>query len=336
MKLYYRPIVQSDLVRPAGAMPLAGGPFWFDRVEVLSRSEQAQSVATGDAPTEILKRLTSPRAPVLGFDWARPVVMGVLNVTPDSFSDGGKFHTVEKAVVRGLAIEHYGADIIDIGGESTRPGADHVNEATEVARVVPVVAGLKMSGLKVPISVDTRRAGVARASILAGAAIFNDVSALSHDLGSLAVAAETGVAVCLMHSPDDLAGMQDDPRYDDVLLDVYDHLEERIATCEAAGISRAKIIVDVGIGFGKTLAHNLALLQGLSLFHGLGCPILLGVSRKRFIGALSGEKDASRRGPGSIAAALEGLRQGVQIIRVHDIAETAQAVAVWRALQGTR
>ncbi len=227
-----------------------------------------------------------------------------------------------------------GADIIDIGGESTRPGADFVDDATEAARVVPVVEGLTMSGLKVPISVDTRKAGVARAAIAVGAAIFNDVTALRHDPESLAVAAETGAAVCLMHSPDNLAGMQDDPRYDNVLLDIYDHLAARIAACEAAGIARGRLIVDVGIGFGKALEHNLTLLRGMSLFHGLGLPILLGVSRKRFIGALSGEKDASRRGPGSIAAALAGLRQGVQMVRVHDIAETAQAIAVWRALQG--
>ncbi len=267
-----------------------------------------------------------------GFDWSRPLLMAVLNVTPDSFSDGGRFETVDKAVGQGLAMARDGADIIDIGGESTRPGAAFVDEATEAGRVVPVIEGLKRAGLAVPISVDTRKAAVARAAIAAGASIFNDVSALTYDPDSLAVAAETGVAVCLMHSPGDLATMQDDPRYDDVLLDIYDHLERRIAACAAAGIARGKIVVDVGIGFGKTLEHNLALLRGMSLFHGLGCPLLLGVSRKRFIGTLAGEPDAARRMPGSIAAALEGLRQGVQIVRVHDMAETAQAVAVWRAL----
>ena len=324
------------MARPDGASSLAGGPFWFDRVAILSRPAVPHVIANTDVPTDVLHRLTSRRTAILGFDWSRPVLMGVLNVTPDSFSDGGRFATVEKAIHRGRAMAAAGADIIDIGGESTRPGADVVDAASEMDRVVPVIKGLIAAGLTVPISVDTRKASVARAALAAGAAIFNDVSALSHDPASLAVAVETGAVVCLMHSPADLATMQVDPRYDDVLLDVYDHLAARISTCEAAGISRRKIILDVGIGFGKTLEHNLALLRGMSLLHGLGCPILLGVSRKRFIGSLSGESDAARRVSGSIAAALEGLRQGVQIIRVHDIAETAQAVAVWRALLGTR
>lgn len=332
MTLYYRPIVQSDASRPPAALALAGGRLWFDRVEVLSRSAAPREIAASELPKEAHLRLTAPRPAILGFDWSGPVLMGVLNVTPDSFSDGGQFESVEAALGQGLAMAAAGAGIIDIGGESTRPEADFVDAATEISRVVPVITALRAAGLTVPISVDTRKAAVARAAIVAGASVFNDVTALSYDPMSMELAFQTGVAVCLMHSPRDLATMQVDPRYDDVVLDIYDHLAARIAACVAAGISPGRIVVDVGIGFGKTLEHNLALLRGIALFHGLGCPILLGVSRKRFIGSIGGAQDASRRMPGSIAAALAGLQQGVQIFRVHDMAETAQAFAVWRSV----
>ena len=224
-----------------------------------------------------------------------------------------------------------GADIIDIGGESTRPGAAEVAVAEEIARTAPVIAALRAGGLDVPVSIDTRKAAVAAAALAAGAAWVNDVTALRHDAGMAGLVAAQGCPVILMHSIAAPQTMQDDPVYDDVLLDVYDALAARVAVAEAAGISRNRIAVDPGIGFGKTLAHNLALLGRLSLFHNLGLPVLLGASRKRFIGTLSAETEASRRLPGSLAVALAGVAQGVQMIRVHDVAETRQALNLWRA-----
>jgi dihydropteroate synthase len=262
--------------------------------------------------------------------------MGVLNVTPDSFSDGGLHLRLDAALARARALAAAGADLIDVGGESTRPGADPVPEAEEIARVVPVIAALRAEGLGVPISIDTRHAAVAEAAFAAGADLFNDVSALTHDPASLALAARSGRPVCLMHAQGDPKTMQDAPGYDDVLLDVADHLAARVAAAEAAGIPRARLLVDPGIGFGKTLAHNLALIRGLSLLHGLGCALLFGASRKRFIGTLGDAPEPAERMPGSLAVALEALRQGAQVIRVHDVKETRQAVALWWALNGDR
>lgn len=329
MSDYWRPIPCNDAA--LGGHALAGGPMRFTHVEHLHRDGPARLLRAEDAPGAVLARLTAPRAPICGLALDRPRIMGVLNVTPDSFSDGGQFHDPEKAVAAARAMARQG-DIIDIGGESTRPGAEPVAEAEELARTVPVITALRAAGIATPISIDTRKAGVARQAIAAGAGLFNDVTALSHDPESLAVAAGSTAAVCLMHAAGDPRTMQDDPRYDDVLLDVYDYLETRVAMAEAAGIARARILVDPGIGFGKTLDHNLALVRGLSLFHGLGCAVLLGVSRKRFIGTISDTAKARDRMPGSLAVALEGLRQGVQVLRVHDVAETRQALALWHAM----
>jgi dihydropteroate synthase len=262
--------------------------------------------------------------------------MGVVNVTPDSFSDGGLFAGLEAAVAQGCALVDAGADILDIGGESTRPGSDPVPPAAELDRVIPVIRALRAAGVTVPISIDTRKAAVARAAFDAGADLLNDVSALGYDPESAGAAADAGVPVCLMHALGDPRTMQDAPRYDDVLLDIADFLAARIAVAEAAGIPRARILVDPGIGFGKTVAHNLALVRGLSLFHDLGCAILFGASRKRFIGALAGVDDPKARGPGSTTVALEALRQGAQVIRVHDVAEMRQALALWMALSDPR
>ncbi|MFQ5624415.1 MAG: dihydropteroate synthase [Gammaproteobacteria bacterium] len=329
MRDYFRPIVQSDTLRPDGALPLAGGRLWFAHAERLNRSGVCQPVPARDVPEPLQAAICSPRADICGLSLDRPRLMGVLNVTPDSFSDGGRFNTPDAALKRTRQMVKDGAEIIDIGGESTRPGADEVGIEEELQRTIPAITALRAAGEKVPISIDTRKAAVAREAISFGARFLNDVSALSHDSDSLRTAASLRVPVCLMHAAGDPKTMQDDPRYQNVLLDVFDFLEKRIEACEAAGIARSRIVVDPGIGFGKTLAHNLALLRGLSLFHGLGCPILLGASRKRFIGEIGGEPAADRRGPGSVAVALEAVRQGVQIVRVHDVAETAQAVAVW-------
>ena len=214
------------------------------------------------------------------------------------------------------------------GGDAPLP---EVAEGDEIARTAPVIAALRAGGLDLPISIDTRKAGVARAAFAAGAGILNDVTALQFDPAMAQVAAQAGRPVILMHSIETPATMQADPSYDDVLLDVYDALAARVAAAEAAGIARANIAIDPGIGFGKTLAHNLALLQRLSLFHNLGLPVLLGASRKRFIGTIGQEAEAARRMPGSLAVALWGVSQGVQMIRVHDVAETRQALSLWQA-----
>jgi dihydropteroate synthase len=225
-----------------------------------------------------------------------------------------------------------GADLLDIGGESTRPGSDPVPEAEELERVLPVIAALRAAGVTAPISIDTRKAAVAQAAFAAGANLFNDVSALGWDPASLDLAARSGRPVVLMHAKGDPKTMQDAPAYDDVLLDVTEFLEARVAVAEAAGVPRARLLVDPGIGFGKTVAHNLALVRGLSILHGLGCAVLFGASRKRFIGVIGDTPEPASRAPGSIAVALEALRQGAQVIRVHDAAETRQALALWAAL----
>lgn len=308
-------------------MPLAGGPLWFDRVEVLTAAGSKGLLAARELPEDVAARLRAPRTDIAGLSLDQPRIMAVLNVTPDSFSDGGDF--VGGAALAGAErLIGEGADLLDIGGESTRPGADFVDAKAEVSRVLPVIEAL--AG-KAVLSIDTRKADVAEAALGAGAKLFNDVSALEFDERSAGVAAESGAALCLMHSKGDPKTMQKRADYANVLLEVYDYLEARISVAEAAGVPRARILVDPGIGFGKTLEHNLELIRGLSLFHGLGCGILLGVSRKRFIGTIGGAEDAKARGPGSIAIALEGLRQGVQMLRVHDMSETKQAVALWQA-----
>ncbi|WRH61891.1 MAG: dihydropteroate synthase [Fuscovulum sp.] len=330
---YYRPIAMTDAARPAGALPLAGGWCWFAQVEVLRRDGPSRVVAVGDLPAEVRDRLSAPRPDFGGMAMDRPRIMGILNVTPDSFSDGGRFLAPDAALTQAQAMAR-GADVLDIGGESTRPGAAEVELAEEVARTAPVIAALRAGGLEVPISIDTRKAAVAKAALAAGSGIVNDVAAMGFDPAMAGVVAAAGAPIILMHAVKTPATMQDDPRYDDVLLDVYDFLKDRIAVAEAAGIPRARIMVDPGIGFGKTAAHNLTLIRGLSLFHDLGVPVLLGASRKRFIGTIGGEDQADRRMPGSVAVALAGVAQGAQVLRVHDVAETRQALRLWQAVNG--
>jgi dihydropteroate synthase len=322
----YRPLALPDTCRPDGALPLAGGPVWFDRAEVVEPGRRGPVIAARDIPPEVRDRLTGARPAFAGLTLDRPRLMGILNVTPDSFSDGGRFLDPAAAIA---AAEAMGADIVDVGGESTRPGAAEVPAEDEIARVRPVIAAL--SGHRV--SIDTRKAAVAAAALSAGAAIVNDVSALTHDPALAGLVAASGVPVILMHAQGAPATMQDDPRYEDVLTDIFHGLEARIAAAEAAGIPRSRIAVDPGIGFGKTVAHNLTLIRGLTLFHGLGCPVLLGTSRKRFIGTVGGEPVPDRRLPGSLATALAGAAQGAQILRVHDVPETRQALALWAAVR---
>ena len=326
---YYRQIVSYGKDSSNKSMPIAGGKSWFTEAEVLSRNKNSSIIDIKDIPVETLKNITGSRPNFAGLNMRSAHVMGVLNVTPDSFSDGGQYNEVSAAIDRGKKMIEEGASIIDIGGESTRPGADFVDRFSELNRVSPVVDGMVNLGI---ISIDTRKADVARAGILKGAKIFNDVSSLSFDPRSLNVLAETGASVCLMHASGDPQTMQVNPFYDNVLLDVYDFLSSKVKLCLDAGIDISKISIDPGIGFGKTLEHNLLLIRGLSLFHGIGCPILLGVSRKRFIGEIGKAQNTADRLGGSIAVGLEGLRQGVQMLRVHDVIETVQAVRLFEAV----
>ncbi len=259
-----------------------------------------------------------------------PVLMGILNVTPDSFSDGGKFLNPERAVAQGLRLIREGADILDVGGESTRPGAEPVSAQEETDRVLPVIEGLQDCGAL--ISIDTRHAATMKAALKAGAGMINDISALQNDPDSMAVAVKSDVLVCLMHSQGNPQTMQDNPIYNNVVSDVFAFLSQRIKDCETAGIDKNRLIADPGIGFGKALDHNLALLKNLRRLHDLDVSLLLGVSRKSFIaGICDGEIMPEQRLPGSLAAALWGLQQGVRIFRVHDVAETKQAFDVFQA-----
>ena len=333
MTQYYRPLAQIDPVRPANAVSIAGGWAWFTHAEVMFRGGAAEIIPADKVPGAIRAAISASRAPVSGLSVEKPRLMGIVNVTPDSFSDGGEFSDRQKAVDHGLALARAGADILDIGGESTRPGAAFVPVEAEIARTEPVIAGLRAQ-LDTPISIDTRKHNVARAALAAGAGIVNDVSALSFDPQITDLVRNSGVDLCVMHAQGDPETMQDNPHYDNVVLDVYDYLNDCVAAAVAAGISREKIIIDPGIGFGKTVEHNLELLQNLSLFHGIGCTILLGASRKRFIGTLTGVADAKQRMPGSVAVMLAGISQGVQITRVHDIFESKQALTIWASATG--
>ena len=328
--IYARPLVQSG-PKPDEALLLTGGPLWFSQAEVFGRDTPPRFVSASALPFDLQERLTEQRAPIAGLDPATPQIMGILNTTPDSFSDGGQHSTPDAALRSALAMVEAGATLVDVGGESTRPGADYIDVETETARTAPVIAALRAQSV-VPISIDTRKAEVAAAAVKAGANVINDVSGFTHDLDLADVAARASLPVCIMHAQGDPATMQDDPQYDNVCLDVYDFLAARIDALEAQGIARARMIVDPGIGFGKTVEHNLQLLRNISLFHGLGVPILLGVSRKGFIGKLGQAPDPTARAPGSVAVGLAALAQGVHILRVHDVAETAQALRLWQAV----
>ena len=328
---YYRPIAMTDPYRPDTAHTLAGGWCWFTHAQRLERGQPSRLISAADIPDDILHRLTATRAPIAGLDMGAPKIMGILNVTPDSFSDGGLFNAPDAALIQARTMVADGADILDVGGESTRPGAATVDVDQEIARTVLVIAAI-LADASTPISIDTRKARVAQAALAAGASLVNDVSAFTFDPDMARVTAQTGAPCCLMHAQGDPATMQDAPTYDDVTLDVYDFLETRILSAEAAGIRRDQIIVDPGIGFGKTQDHNLTLLKNLSIFHGLGCAILLGASRKRFIGTLGNAPDVRDRMPGSVAIALHGIRQGMQILRVHDTLATRQAMSLHMAV----
>lgn len=348
-RLYLRPtgFIDAPFGHDGKVARLGGGLNWFSAVEIVrDGGEELVSVAEldarlpelGEAAGKAWANIIAPRSALtLGQRMVRldqPQVVGILNVTPDSFSDGGRFTDTEAAIQAGHDMAAAGAAIVDVGGESTRPGAATVWEGDEIPRVEPVVRRLAAGG--VAVSIDSRKASVMEAALGAGAAMVNDVSALTWDPNSAAVAARAGWPVVLMHHKGDPTNMQDDPHYDrPVTLEVYDWLEERIAAAVAAGIDRARIIVDPGFGFGKTVQHNLQLMNGLAMLHGLGCPIMLGASRKRTIGALSNEAPAEQRLGGSLALAIKAAEQGAQLLRVHDVPETLQALRVWRGLRDT-
>jgi dihydropteroate synthase len=258
-------------------------------------------------------------------DLDRPVVMGVLNVTPDSFSDGGRYAALPSALAHGRRLAEEGAAIVDVGGESTRPGAAPVEEDEELRRVIPVIEGLA-AALAVPVSVDTRKPGVMRRALAAGASMVNDVAALAAP-GAIEAVASSDAAACLMHMKGEPGTMQADPHYDDVVGEVRGFLRARVAACEAAGIQRERLAVDPGFGFGKTLEHNLALLAALPIIAADGVPVLAGLSRKRMIAGLIGRNDGDRQA-GSVAAAVLAALRGVRIIRAHDVRATVDALAI--------
>jgi dihydropteroate synthase len=348
MRALIRPtgFVDSPFGHDGKVARLAGGLSWFASAELL-RVEGNRRVSSELVSVDGIEdrfdddlaaqwaALTAPRAPLeLGERTIRldqPQVMGIVNATPDSFSDGGRFADAAAAAEAGADMAGEGAAIIDVGGESTRPGAKPLWEGDEIERIVPVIRQLAAGGAAV--SVDTRKADVMTAALEAGARMINDVSALTWDDRSAGVVAAARVPVVLMHHQGDPQSMQDDPRYADVLVEIYLWLEERIAAATAVGVARDRILVDPGFGFGKTVAHNLELMNGLALFHSLGCPLMVGASRKRTIGALSGEAPADRRLGGSIAFALKAAEQGAQLLRVHDVPDTVQALRVWRGLR---
>jgi dihydropteroate synthase len=348
MRTLIRPtaFVDSPFGHDGKVARLGGGLNWFAAVELIGIAGNKR-VSTELVPVEGVearfdddlagqwRALTSPRPSLqLGDRTIRldqPQAMGIINATPDSFSDGGQFADAAAAAEAGADMARDGAAIVDVGGESTRPGAKPVWEGDEIERIAPVIRQLASGGAAV--SIDTRKADVMTAALEAGARMINDVSALTYDDRSAGVIAAAGVPVILMHHRGPPEVMQDDPRYDDVLVEVYLWLEERIAAAQAAGIARGKIMIDPGIGFGKNVAHNLELMNGLALLHSLGCPLVVGASRKRTIGALSNEAPADRRLGGSLAFALKAVEQGAQIVRVHDVPETVQALRIWRGLR---
>ena len=347
MTLYLRPInfIDSPQQHDGASARLAGTMLWFGAVELIVRDGScktrsivpvAQCRTLPDAAQIIYANLTSARAPLqMGTRTIRldqPQVMGILNLTPDSFSDGGKLgDDPDAATAAGVALSASGAAILDIGGESTRPGAPVVWEGDEIKRILPTIERLARTGAA--ISVDTRKAAVMEAALGAGALMINDVSALLYDDRSLSVAVSSIGPVALMHAPSQSSDPHKGGDYDDVLFDVYDWLEARVAAAEAAGVDRSRIVIDPGIGFGKSLSDNLTIINNLSLFHGIGCPILFGASRKRMIGALSKEAAVDERLGGSVFLAMRAVEQGAQIVRVHDVAETVQAIHVWRGLR---
>ncbi len=321
-----RTLIANTKAGALGGLPHIG----FCSLEVIERGKSPHVVSFAEvANNPAVQAITAQRPHFGGLTMERCRVMGIVNVTPDSFSDGGRLSNAAAAIAHGKQLAAEGADILDVGGESTRPGSDTVSIEDEIQRIESVIAALSAHYI---VSADTRKAAVMQAAIGAGARIINDVSALNYEPESATVIAQSNAPVILMHAQGEPKTMQLNPRYDDVLLDVYDALEVSLAKAEAAGIKRSNICVDPGIGFGKTFNQNLELMAGLSIFHGLGAPMLLGLSRKGFIGAVTGEKLAAHRVHGSVGGAVQAAMQGAHILRVHDVKATVQALKMFTAL----
>lgn len=323
----------AALVKAGTADPLAGLPhIGFTQAEWIIREGGKITRRVVDLAEArghpLFNAITAPRPNFGPLELNRCHIMGIVNVTPDSFSDGGVHYEAKTAIAEARKMAEDGASILDVGGESTRPGSEAVSTQEETNRIMPVISALAKEH---QVSVDTRKASVMSAALAAGAAIINDVSALQFDPASRAIVAEANAPVILMHAQGEPRTMQLAPKYDDVALDVYDQLLALIAKAEDAGVARANIMVDVGIGFGKSFKQNLELLQQLTLFHGLGVGLLVGVSRKGYIGAITQEKAAAKRFGGSIGGALQAAMLGAHVLRVHDVKETLAALAVFNA-----
>ena len=341
------PFAEPTWIRPLvgagddGAI-LAGGWARSQHFDVVTHSVDGRQLITRmsedaiiekadnrNKAADVLDNIYKQRVDFAGLEMSKPNVMGVINATPDSFSDGGAHLAPATAISSGMAMSRSGASIIDIGGESTRPGAGAITRNQELARVLPTISGLSRQNIR--ISIDTRHAEVMKRACAAGAAVINDVEGLRRE-GAVDAAAASGAPVIIMHMQGQPETMQDEPHYDFAPIDIYQFLEERIEAAMAAGIAKSNIAVDPGFGFGKTVLHNLQILNWLSLFHGLGVPILVGASRKSTIAKLSKGESADQRLAGSLVLAMAAYRQGAQILRVHDVAETVQALAVEQAL----
>ena len=324
------------------ALPLASGSIAFSAVRIWEGEPgcikhttlTVREVRASGEPRvkELLGRLSAPRKAIIGVSMNAPRIMGIVNVTPDSFSDGGGYVEPAAAIGHARALAGSGADFIDIGGESTRPGAAPVSAEEEWRRLMPVLSGL--AGQQTPLSIDTRKPEVMRRASAIRADLINDISALSFSPDSLATAADIRKPVVLMHAQGDPKTMQENPAYRDVVIEVYDYLEKRIEAAASAGLPRETLIADPGIGFGKTAEHNAAILRNVSLFHGLGVPLLIGTSRKRSLQAVARVKSPKQQTSASVASALDAISQGVQIVRVHNVEETRQALAIWNWLRG--
>ena len=331
MTSYFRPIVRTGSPRSQHSIFLAETNYWVSEAEEIKYGKETKLVSINDVPDWWKKRWLKKRSDILGMEFGFPKLMGILNITPDSFSDGGNHVKLDVALNQAKFMEENGVDIIDIGGESTRPGALTVPISEEIKRIEPVITGISARS-KIPISVDTRKSKVASAARKAGASMVNDVSGFTFDPNLLAYCSKYKLPVCVMHMKGSPENMQNNPKYENILIEVFDFLENQIGTLVQAGISRDQIIADVGIGFGKNIGHNLALIKNISLFHGLGVPLLLGVSRKSIISNVARVEKPSDRVHGSISLAISALGQGVQVFRVHDVAETRQAFDLWVAV----
>ena len=310
---------------------IGGTKVSFDCFKILERGKPSKIIPASQAPKRVLDSFVRQRSSAFGLDTNKINIMGVLNVTPDSFYDGRKGFKDSDFVKKGFDLINAGLDILDVGGESTRPGAKELSVRIEKQRVSSVIREIKKTFPKLIISIDTRKSEVAKEALKAGASIINDVSGLTFDREILSVASEFGSGICIMHSKGLPENMQNQPSYDNILLDIYDFLEEKLNQAKKAGISKERIIVDPGIGFGKSLSHNKALIKNLGLFHGLGCQVMVGLSRKSFIGEIVGELDPSKRLGGSLAALLTAVSRGAHLVRVHDVNETKQAIEVWNS-----